>query len=194
VVIAAPLLLFHVVVRFRQDGQQAQRKRLCVAIVCGALVWAPLRWWLATRFQLTTGTTSPASLGAIQDSLGWNFAIVFLDIFKVSWALLALALLSRLSPRNRASAANPAFGLRHSSRSGVPGRRFPSKCCIHVHRSSDIAAFLVGRCRDIEKSILQPFWLATFCTARFVNQSFASLAVLDARFGPIGLLKINAGN
>jgi hypothetical protein len=108
-VMAAPLLLFFVMVRFRDAGQLAQRRRSSIAIISGVALWAILRWWLAAAFKLSTGTTSLASFSVIQDSLGWNFPIVFADVFKASWVLFALALLSLASQRNRTSFATLLF-------------------------------------------------------------------------------------
>jgi len=111
-VVAVPLLLFYLAVRYPHDEQQAQRRRLLLAIVGGVLVWFLLRWWLARTFQLSTGTTGLGSLSIIAANLRTGLWPL-LEVFKASWMLIPLALFILWSKRNWVSAVTllVAFGV-----------------------------------------------------------------------------------
>jgi len=99
-VLAAPLLILYLAVRYRQPGQRSQRNRLCAAIVAGALAWAILRWWLGQTFHLSMGTTGLMSREILHYHLTSSLPGPFLEVFKASWTLPVLALLVLVAYRS----------------------------------------------------------------------------------------------
>jgi len=99
-VVAAPLLILYLAVRYRQPGQREHRIRLCAAIIAGALAWALLRWWLSRTCQLSMGTTGLLSREILRYHLSSSLPGRFLDVFKACWTLPAVALLTLVSQRS----------------------------------------------------------------------------------------------
>lgn len=99
-ILAAPLLILYLAVRYRQPSQTKQRNRLCGAIIGGALMWALLRWWLSRTFHLSMGTTGLMSREILHYHLSSSFPGPFLEVFKACWTLPALAIAILVSHRN----------------------------------------------------------------------------------------------
>jgi hypothetical protein len=99
-VAAAPLLILYLVFSSRQHEQRAQGIARSLAIVSGVLTWGLLRWWLATTFRLSMGTTELMSWQILRYHLSSSLPGTFLEVFKASWILPAFAFLSLIAQRN----------------------------------------------------------------------------------------------
>jgi hypothetical protein len=99
VILAAPLLIFYLLVRYAQEQKQSQGRLLSLAIVAGVVLWAVLRLILARKFHLATGMTDIATPAILRGTLS-GFPEPFLGVFRSSWILFPVALLSLFTRRN----------------------------------------------------------------------------------------------
>ncbi len=103
-ILAAPLLILYLLIRYGQEDEPEKGRQLSMALIAGALAWALLRFWIAGTFHLSTGMADVATRDILQGTLG-AYPEPFLGVFRASWTLIVLAVLSLASQQKWISSA-----------------------------------------------------------------------------------------
>jgi hypothetical protein len=98
-VIALPLLLCYITIRFQGPEGRKRRRYSYVAFAAAILAWVIVRWWLGHTFGLSTGTSLMMTRDIVRYQLNESIPAAFLDIFRASWLLVGFALLSLVAER-----------------------------------------------------------------------------------------------
>ena len=91
-VIAAPLLLLYLMIRYSQPQEKKQRDKLTFTLMGTIGVWLVLRWWLQAAFGLSTGTSLVATWDTFRAHVvDRQTYLSFVGLFRASWIILVLA-------------------------------------------------------------------------------------------------------
>jgi hypothetical protein len=93
-VTALPLLIVYLMLRHNRDSDKSLRRKLCLAIVVGAVTWWLLRSWAASAFHLTTGTSEFVTWKIFRQNVANCSHYVLFSVFKASWTLPLFAISS----------------------------------------------------------------------------------------------------
>ncbi|MCL5742789.1 MAG: hypothetical protein M1541_02505 [Acidobacteria bacterium] len=98
-IIAVPLLLCYLAIRFQAPDEAAQRNRSCIALISASVAWLLLRFWLAHTLGLSAGTSDVMTKDILLFHLHESFPGPFMSVFKASWALPAFGFLGLAAAR-----------------------------------------------------------------------------------------------